>query len=135
MKRDHIEIPKHERSVNIILPTHGYDDNLDAYGSILVSQTFNLLEGWNWISINLAIEDQDAAVAMLDQLKEQLGDNAEQIQSFEFTTEYQGDLEWFGDLETFVPGQGYMYLSKSDTVKYLVFKTGAKSHYGNLDVR
>ena len=183
-----------------------------------ITQTINLLEGWNWISINLAIEDQDAAVAMLDQLKEQLGENAEQIQSFDYTTEYQGDLEWFGDLdeigvyneqtymiqavaacevvltgtakaevedytieinpgwnwigfpngeavsvedamadfeaeeedqiqskyyvteytgdewfgdlETFVPGEGYMYLSMSDTVKYLVLKTGTKKRRG-----
>ena len=198
----------------VVLPTHNLIGNQPASIGTL-TQTIALSEGWNWISINLAIEDQDAAVAMLDQLKEQLGENAEQIQSFNYTTEYQGDLEWFGDLdeigvyneqtymiqavaacevvltgtakaevedytieinpgwnwigfpsgeavsvedamadfeaeeedqiqskyyvteytgdewfgdlETFVPGQGYMYLSMSDTVKYLVFKTGTKS--------
>ena len=92
-----------------------------------VTQTIDLINGWNWVSINLAIEDEDAAVAMLDQLKEQLGDNAEQIQSFEFTTEYQGDLEWFGDLDEIGLYNEQTYMIKTIAACEVVLTGAAKA--------
>ena len=34
--------------------------------------------------------------------------------------------EWFGDIVTMVPGQGYMYFSNSSETKTLFFSSGAK---------
>ncbi len=72
------------------------------------TQTIALTAGWNWVSTYIAVDDP---VAMLDMLKEGLGDNAEQIQSFYCTTEYDGE-EWFGDLdeEGITNDQMYMIL-------------------------
>jgi hypothetical protein len=47
------------------------------------------------------------------------------IESFDGSTEFDGE-EWFGDMETFVPGQGYYYYSASDETKTLVFLSVAK---------
>ena len=41
--------------------------------------------------------------------------------------EFDGE-EWFGDFETLVPGQGYMYYSNSTEPKTLIISTGAKMH-------
>jgi hypothetical protein len=48
----------------------------------------------------------------------------------EYTTFEDGDWGVMGDLEEMTPGQGYMYYSASDEVKYLVIQTGAsKTNY------
>ncbi|MBR4828236.1 MAG: hypothetical protein IKZ92_00320, partial [Muribaculaceae bacterium] len=39
--------------------------------------------------------------------------------------------EWI-DIETLVPGQGYMYYSNSTEPKTLVFSTGAKASHGTI---
>ncbi len=173
------------------------------------TQTTDLVEGWNWFSTYIAVDDP---VDMLDMLKASLGTNADEIQSFLYSTEfdgeewfgdlddegifnnetyliyantdctvelsgtpavvteysitinpgwnwigfpsadgievadamfnfnaYEGDMmqtkenstefdgdEWFGDLETFVPGEGVMYFSNDTDSKTLIFATGAK---------
>jgi hypothetical protein len=58
-----------------------------------ITQTIELVAGWNLISTYLA----DDPVEMLDMLKESLGENATEIQSEDNITEYDG--EWFGDLD------------------------------------
>ena len=60
-----------------------------------VTQTYALSQGWNWFSTYIEVE---SSVAMLDMLKEGLGNNAIQIQSTENMTEYDGE-DWFGDLD------------------------------------
>ena len=77
--------------------------------------------GWNWIGFPSA-EPLD----VIDALASFEAEEGDQIQCNDATsTEFDGE-EWFGDLETFTPGQGYMYFSASDEVKTLVFSTGAK---------
>ena len=80
--------------------------------------------GWNWIGF-----PNGEAISVEDAMSDFEAEEEDQIQSIDYIAEFDGD-EWFGDLGTFVPGQGYMYLSKSDTVKYLVFKTGTKKRRG-----
>ena len=60
-----------------------------------VEQTIVLSQGWNWFSTYIEANDP---VAMLDMLKEGLGDNAMQIQSTQNMTEYDSG-DWFGDLD------------------------------------
>jgi hypothetical protein len=60
----------------------------------LPTQTIELVEGWNWFSTYIEADPYE----LLEQLKESLGDNAIQIQSMDYVTEYDGE-EWFGDLD------------------------------------
>lgn len=81
--------------------------------------TINL--GWNWIGFPSA-----DPIDVIDALIDFEAEEGDQIQSIDATsTEFDGE-EWFGDLETFTPGQGYMYYSTSEQAKTLVFSTAAK---------
>ena len=60
-----------------------------------IQQTITLSQGWNWFSTYIEVNNP---VAMLDMLKEGLGDNAMQIQSAQNMTEYDSG-DWFGDLD------------------------------------
>ena len=76
--------------------------------------------GWNWIGfpcpVSVGIEDAFSGfnAAPCDILK--WGD---------FSTEYDEEWGWFGDIETLVPGQGFLYYSNASTSKTLVFQTGS----------
>lgn len=76
----------------------------------IIEQTETLAVGWNWFSIYLDAEDP---VDMLDMLKESLGNNAEEIQSRYYTTEFDGE-EWFGDLDSRGITNDEMYLIKTN---------------------
>lgn len=60
-----------------------------------VTQTTQLVEGWNRFSTYIEV---DNPVGMLNMLKVSLGDNAQLIESSDYFTEFDGE-EWFGDLE------------------------------------
>ena len=83
---------------------HGLNDNQDA--NTTIKQTITLYEGWNWISTYVTNNDP---VALLDMLKEGLGDNAIEIQSYDINTEYY-DGEWFGDLDEVGITNDQMYM-------------------------
>ena len=76
-----------------------------------VTQTLELIEGWNWVSLYVEGED---AIATLQLLENALGENAYQISSADFMTEY--DEEWFGDLDEIgiTNDQTYMILAAQD---------------------
>jgi hypothetical protein len=78
-------------------------------------------EQWTWIGYPCTVE-QDIAAALADFEPEE----GDQIQAGNIMTEFDGE-EWFGDFETLVPGQGYMYYSNSDETKILVIQTGSKA--------
>ena len=60
-----------------------------------ITQTLTLNPGWNIFSLYIEVTDP---VAMLDMLKEGLGENALTIEGSEGYTEFDGE-EWFGDLD------------------------------------
>ncbi len=78
-------------------------------------------EQWTWIGYPCTVE-QDIAAALADFEPEE----GDQIQAGNIMTEFDGE-EWFGDFETLVPGQGYMYYSNSDETKVLVIRASAKT--------
>ena len=81
-----------------------------------VTQTLELEEGWNWVSLYVTNEDP---IELLDLLKAALGENATQINASEMFTEYE-DGEWFGDLdeEGIFNEQTYMiYVNTACTVE------------------
>ena len=78
--------------------------------------------GWNWIgypnsqATNVSTALADFTPANNDVIKGRTG----------FTTYYSdgGNSQWFGTLNNFEPGQGYMYQSHSTEAKTLTFQTG-----------
>ena len=77
-----------------------------------VAHTFTLSQGWNWISTYIEVADP---VAMLDMLKEGLGENALLIEGTEGYTEYESE-EWCGDLDELglTNEQSYLILVEND---------------------
>ena len=78
-------------------------------------------EQWTWIGYPCTVE-QDIAAALADFEPEE----GDQIQAGNIMTEFDGE-EWFGDFETLVPGQGYMYYSNYYETKVLVIRASAKT--------
>ena len=78
--------------------------------------------GWNWIGFPCAME-----LNVSDALANFQAEEEDMIQISESMIEFDGE-EWFGDFETLVPGQGYMYYSNSTEPKTLIISTGAKMH-------
>ena len=78
-------------------------------------------KGWNWIGF-------PSAVAMsLDDAFAGFAQDGDIIRNSDGETPYDAEWEmWIGDLETLVPGQGYMYYSASNTPRTLVFPANAK---------
>ena len=61
-----------------------------------VTQTLDLVEGYNWVSLYVEVEDP---MEMLVQLETALGDRGITIDADGIGTENFGDGEWFGDLD------------------------------------
>ena len=76
--------------------------------------------GYNWIGFPCT-EEVVVEVAMAGFEAE----DGDVIESPDGMTEYLGNGMWFGDFDTFVPSQGYMYFSNSEETKTLVFLTEA----------
>ena len=77
--------------------------------------------GWNWIGYPVSeAMTLDEAFADFD------AEAGDKIKDRSVTTEYDPDWGWWGDLETLVPGEGYLYYSASSEVKTLVFAAPAK---------
>ena len=77
--------------------------------------------GWNWIGYPCA-ETMTLGEAFTNFTPE-VGDK---IKNIEGSSEYDSEWGWFGDVETLVPGHGFMYYSSSAVTKTLVFQTGRK---------
>ena len=76
-------------------------------------------KGWNWIGFPCN-QEVDIVVAFGDFDAEE----GDVIQTIDDQTEFDGE-DWFGDVETMVPGRGVMYFSNSDEPKVLVIQTGS----------
>ena len=78
--------------------------------------------GWNWIGF--PCNGETTLEEALSNFEAEQGD---QIWSSSFSTEYDDGWGWFGDIDTLVPGEGYMYYSNSTHPKTLIFQTGSKA--------
>lgn len=78
--------------------------------------------GWNWIGFPCS--ERVSVSEALSGFTPQNDDVIKGINSY--TTYYSDDNYnfWYGTLNTLEPGQGYMYGSKSNAMKTLVFQTG-----------
>jgi hypothetical protein len=75
--------------------------------------------GWNWVGFPC---DQEVSIA--DAFAGFEAEEGDQLESKEGMTEFDGE-EWFGDIETLKPGQGFLYYSNSNDQKTLIFRTGS----------
>ena len=80
------------------------------------SHPITINPGWNWIGFPC-----DHEVSLEDALAIFPAEEGDMIASTNSSTEYDGE-EWFGGLETFAPGQGYMLYSNSAKQRTLVFQ-------------
>jgi hypothetical protein len=79
--------------------------------------------GWNWIGF-----PNNQSVSVTDAMSGYTPADNDVIKGRNASTTYlAGYNMWYGTLNTFEPGQGYMYKSNSTTAKSLVFQTGAKA--------
>jgi hypothetical protein len=76
--------------------------------------------GWNWIGF------PSAEAISLENAFAGFAQEGDRIRNSGAQIEYDPDWGWFGDFETLVPGQGYMYYSASSTPRTLVFPANAK---------
>ena len=86
------------------------------------SHPINIKNGWNWIGFPCA-QNVSVDVAMSSFTPE----NNDIIKGRNNYTTYYSDGNynmWYGNLNTFEPGKGYMYRSNSTAQKTLVFQTG-----------
>jgi hypothetical protein len=76
--------------------------------------------GWNWIGFPCTQEmNITDAFAGFDV------EEGDQLEGKEGYTEFDGE-DWFGEIETLTPGQGYLYFSNSAVPKTLIFQTNRK---------
>jgi len=84
--------------------------------------TITLMQGWNWISYPNAVSmDIDEALGDFEPF------HGDRLKSSEFSTEYDSEWGWEGELETLVPGQGYMYYSARTEATSFVFAQAPSS--------
>ena len=85
--------------------------------------------GWNWIGFpsDKELEINEALADFPAEEEDMLRSNSQGY------TEFDGE-EWFGTLENLEPGQGYMYYSNSDEVKYLIYDAGAKAKHAGASL-
>ena len=77
--------------------------------------------GWNWIGYPCA--EETTLNQAFSNFTPEAGD---QIKNSEGSSEYDSEWGWFGDVETLVPGHGFMYYSSSAVAKTLIFQVGRK---------
>ena len=79
-----------------------------------------IIRGWNWIGFPC-----DHSVGVNEALSGFTPKNNDIIKSKDGSATYSNGT-WSGTLNTLEPGQGYMYGSKSNAVKTLVYQTGSR---------
>ena len=95
------------------------DCTIELQGSIVNPEyhVITINPGYNWIGFPGSVE-----VSVADALAEFEAEDEDMIEGPEGVSYYWD--EWQGDVEIFVPGQGYFYYSNSTTPKTLVFQLG-----------
>ena len=81
--------------------------------------TIDINPGWNWIGFPSTQE-----LSVEQALADFVAEDEDQLANGDIFSEYYG--MWIGDVETLVPGQGYMYYSNSTQPKTLIFSTTAR---------
>ena len=76
---------------------HGLDDHQSAFCGSTETQTIELVEGWNWFSTYVELDDP---VELLNMLEEGMGDSGIQIENvIDGINMNVGDGYWAGDLD------------------------------------
>jgi hypothetical protein len=84
------------------------------------SHPITINPGWNWIGFPCSHE-----VSIADAFAGFEAEEGDQLESKAGYTEFDGE-DWFGEIETLTPGQGYLYYSNSAVPKTLIFQMSRK---------
>ena len=104
------------QTITLAFKYAGYDGNgwhvddveVSVTPASTITQTIELVEGWNWVSLYIEKEDP---VELLVMLESALGENGLQIESqYDGLTEKIGDGYWWGDLDEVGVMNESMYL-------------------------
>ena len=86
-------------SPNLVFDVDGYGDPINPYildFTSMVSIQQSLVQGWNWFSTYVEVENP---IGMLQMLETSLGNKGIQIKNVSVSTEYDPEWGWFGDLD------------------------------------
>ena len=96
------------------------DAVMTGNAAVASSHPITINSGWNWIGF-----PSRQSVSVGTAVSGLIPENDDVIKGrYGFTTYIAGANIWYGTLNTFEPGQGYMYKSNSSTAKTLIFNTG-----------
>jgi len=84
------------------------------------SHPITINPGWNWIGYPCAQE-----MNIADAFAGFEAEEGDQLESKAGYTEFDGE-DWFGEIETLTPGQGFLYYSNSAVPKTLIFQMSRK---------
>lgn len=94
-----------------MLPSHDEIEDQPAYFPIVVSQTINFTEGWNWFSTYI----EKDPVELLEAMETALGENGLQIKSKNVVTAWDDDEEeWDGGLQSIGLSNGSTYMLETN---------------------
>ena len=79
--------------------------------------------GWNWIGFPM---NEELTILNVEGFEPEENDL---IEGSDGVTEYLGDDFWLGEIDTLIPGHGYMYFSNSNQIKTLRFQVRAKNRH------
>ena len=79
--------------------------------------------GWNWIGFPM---NEELTILNVEGFEPEENDL---IEGSDGVAEYLGDDFWLGEIDTLIPGHGYMYFSNSNQIKTLRFQVGAKNRH------
>jgi hypothetical protein len=83
--------------------------------------TITINPGWNWIGYPCA-----ETMTVEEALSGFVPEGGDKIVNSDDYTEYYPDFGWWGDVETFNPGRGYMYYSASSVTKTITFTAATR---------
>jgi hypothetical protein len=95
-----------EEVPSMLLPVHALPVHQDASPDNVV-QTMELIQGWNWVSTYIEV---DNPLEMLQMVETSLGENGMEIRDSQVTTEYDSEWGWLGDLDDVGMTNEQMYL-------------------------
>jgi len=84
------------------------------------SHPITINPGWNWIGYPCAQE-----MNIADAFAGFEAEEGDQLESKAGYTEFDGE-DWFGEIETLTPGQGFLYFSNSAVPKIIIFQMSRK---------
>ena len=117
----------HNEQMYMILTEGGCNASVSGFVANPADHPISIESGWNWIGFPCA-QAVDAETA-LEGFTPEVNDVIKSRTAFITYYSDGNDTLWYGSLNQFEPGMGYMYKSNSTETKTLTFQTGRGETY------